>query len=387
MPAKIMLFLCIIFYVFSIDSLYVQVHQGVGHIWAIECIRRNTASLKKLSFMHVHRYIAAAILHDGQDNPLVYCSLESIYFDSVDFQTKFVRPTRSETPAKFVYFPKLEFLRVHGRYPYNYNMLFRGEDGHSTLKSLKITLELTFIETESILPIFVTNKFPNMRSIKLEYEMECPRYILHERTLPARRMRSINRILEAIKFSTPMRAFTIAGHLAWNIFAECMQRFSMFMDMQIIQIPPCELEFAQIIAVLRRAPYLRHLHCSFMGERLELDEICPIGIRTGFQTNFHPWGKYFSSLVIEKVHEKVVPSHLVTSIGLIAIACPRCVQIGISDFSRYKFNREKDMFTNKMFYGYHFDRMNINVSNKPEIVVNRRERVIFFLLLWDAYIV
>ncbi|KAI7822081.1 hypothetical protein BX661DRAFT_173140 [Kickxella alabastrina] len=244
-----------------------------GHIWAIECIRRNTASLKKLSFMHVHRYIAAAILHDGQDNPLVYCSLESIYFDSVDFQIKFVRPTRSETPAKFVYFPKLEFLRVHGRYPYNYNMLFRGEDGHSTLKSLKITLELTFIETELF-------KFPRA---------------------------SLN-LHKLLQFSGVRHICAICIAALWAKGSSSM-------------------EFALL----------------------------------GFERSFRQTSIHGANISVRWLLK--------------------------SDFSRYKFNREKDMFTNKMFYGYHFDRMNINVSNKPEIVVNRRERVIFFLLLWDAYIV
>ncbi|KAJ1943776.1 hypothetical protein GGF37_002494 [Kickxella alabastrina] len=129
----------------------------------------------------------------------------------------------------------------------------------------------------------------------------------------------LTQIIEATNTSTTIRVFKSAGDLSANVLLDGISSLAIFASVQTIDIACCHLEFADIITILRYAPFIRSLHCAAAIcvpkiKGMHRDELPEYMCITGKQ-----FGKHFGFLTV--IDNKLgQAAHLVETIALVVIA-------------------------------------------------------------------
>ncbi|KAJ1889212.1 hypothetical protein LPJ66_008158 [Kickxella alabastrina] len=174
-------------------------------------------------------------------------------------------PNPEQSRSLVVHFPRIRSVFIHGIYPFKDDVLFRGHNCSIALN------------------------------------------------------RCIRQIIEVTNTSTTIRVFKSAGDLSANVLLDGISSLSMFASVQTIDVACCHLEFADIVTILRHAPFIRSLHCPAAIcvpeiKGMHCDELPEYMCITGRQ-----FGNHFGFLTV--IGNKLgQAAHLVETIALVAIA-------------------------------------------------------------------
>ncbi|KAJ1888878.1 hypothetical protein LPJ66_008344 [Kickxella alabastrina] len=236
---------------------------NTGHTWAVEFVQRNATSLKAVVlFTSFDKRAALALLHENQGNAVVYSALQIFDVDMLGNRDRSgiqIPPNPEQSRSLVVHFPRIRSVFTHGIYPFKDDVLFRGHNGSSTLEKINIYTNVEFVKMAEEQRFFVLNRFPRLHYVVLSYNNPYNRVRDQEKVALNR---CIRQIIEATNTSTTIRVFKSAGDLSANVLIHGISSLVMLASVQTIDIACCHLEFADIVTILRHAPFIRSLHCA-----------------------------------------------------------------------------------------------------------------------------
>ncbi|KAJ1942119.1 hypothetical protein GGF37_003255 [Kickxella alabastrina] len=317
------------------DITHISFGSAVQNTRFIECIRQNSKSLRKLKVSDLNKGNAELLLYNSQGEPVVYPHLESIVY----------RGTRSA--GRIVHFLKLQLLDFDSGYPFDDDVLFRGNS--DTLEKLSISIDSEFMDIATRYCIFAdTARFARLQSIGEKFDT-----VTHARTLtPLSDVDAfLSRTMAAATTSSLIVRFEFRGKLPGSTFMSAARTYSMFSTIQIIHIADCALNFADIVTVLQRAPHLRSLNCELSNDAPAIDGKSGTELVNYMYASNGVFGKYFQNLGFH-VDAGFRKENVAEIAALLAIACRQFTRCKVGRIYRDELNSE----VNKVLEADHYCR-------------------------------
>ncbi|KAJ2863992.1 hypothetical protein GGH94_003212 [Coemansia aciculifera] len=267
------------------------------------------------------------LIYDGTETPAVFDSLASLSVIVAD--TSYATTWAAINDAKP--FPILSKLDVGGGYPFDDDLLFRGNGG--TLRSLRLSFSVIARNALCRFDILKRSGVTRMNSIHIGPVMEHDKVQLTERTdLPiVEQARRIFEVATALKANCDITgALVVFSTISTAPRPDTIQHLDFSKPI---------IELTGVILLISKLISLVSLTCNIRGLGASIESIPSNDRPRTLHAKYYPLSDNFRKLSVPST--AIASADMIARVAmLIAIVCPNFVHVDISPALREDFSRE-----------------------------------------------
>ncbi|KAJ2059564.1 hypothetical protein GGI17_004332 [Coemansia sp. S146] len=299
---------------------------GMGCSQFARLAYRNAGTLKDLIIRPATEADWLVLIYNGTETPAVFDSLVSLSVIVAD--ASYTTTWAAINDAKP--FPILSRLDVGGGYPFDDDLLFRGNGG--TLRSLHLSFSAIARNALGRFGILKRSGVTRMNSIRIgmatDIDME---YVTGRTDLPIEEQ--VHRMLEvAIALKTNC---DIVGALMFSIILAAPSTAVL----QHLNLCKFGFEMVDMMSIISALPSLASITCNIRGLGEHIESIPSNDRPRALHANNYPLSRNFRRLSVPNTAD-VSAEMMARASMLTAIVCPNFVHVDISPTLRGAFSRE-----------------------------------------------
>ncbi|KAJ2030294.1 hypothetical protein IWW57_001257 [Coemansia sp. S610] len=286
----------------------------------------NADTLKRLSIKPAARDDWLRLIYGDTDAPAIFTSLTQLNLDIAD------TPYDTAWPAieGVVPFPALSTLVLEDEYPFDDDLLFRGNG--ETLQTLQIPFSAVARNILGRFGVLERCGVTQMRSVSIGHIYDADLAFMSENAnLPIRRQ--VHRILEVAA------SLCIQCDVAAFPLLKTLKAAPKTSILQYLTYSQRKLSLGGVIALVAALPGLVRLSCNYYGIGAEVKRIPEIERPSRLHAKYYPLSSNFRVLHISHAAQ-VSAKDIAYGAMLLAILCPNLVQVDIPPKVRNDFGRE-----------------------------------------------
>ncbi|PIA16176.1 hypothetical protein COEREDRAFT_87147 [Coemansia reversa NRRL 1564] len=287
----------------------------------------------KLACHGISREMLNKLFLNSTGNYIIYHQLEKLVFEATANWEKLHRPTLPQ----YVFFPKLCYLYLGIVYPFNDDILFRGNS--ATLEYLCITPDLDMVNMLNKYRVFAEQKHTRLRHIIVNNQFNSEHLITEDALMQL--ANAIARV--TYNASSAVESITMHNSSAGEKLVAAMIQSMHMTFLKQLHIESSRLSLTDIVNLLQALPRLVELHCMCDGIGEESAGVPVKQLADYMYHNYYPLSTSFKYWKI--VHDYKTPLSGDKSIGdmvicslLVSVVCPNFKYPHISEIFRLRFN-------------------------------------------------
>ncbi|KAJ2869553.1 hypothetical protein GGH93_006131 [Coemansia aciculifera] len=286
----------------------------------------NSGTLKELSIRPVTEADWLVILYNGKETPAVFDSLTSLVL-------KFTDPSRTSTwtAIKDVEpFPVLSTLKVNGGYPFNDDLLFRGNG--AMMQHLRLPFCAIAINALGRFGVLKRGSVTRMNSIRIGVATNIDKAHLARRAdkLIEYQVHCMLEVALALHLSNDATDKPVYGAV------KAAPSTAILHNLELGSLP---FSTARMTSIISRLPSLVSFTCKIGGLGASIESIPASDCLSTLRAKHYPLSSNFRKLCVPYT-ANVLADQIAEAAMLIAVLCPNFVHVDISPKLRDEFSRE-----------------------------------------------
>ncbi|KAI8321379.1 hypothetical protein GQ54DRAFT_298043 [Martensiomyces pterosporus] len=261
-------------------SLFVE--RADGDI--IELVHRNAPTLEYIEIRCVQLGAFVSLIQDSNGNTVTYPCLKTLYAYAMDYSSTNIRESPEGTP-----FPALKHLTCAGEYPFNNDILFRGNS--ATLESLELTITPALLQAAQRYNVFEKGRYPRLHRVALEswsgFAMD------DELAL------SVARIPFEVGPNVQVIKVNLRGDKRENVILDAIRLTPENSQIRFLNIQDFRLTVFEVVEVIKILPNLRDLKFWMTEEETAEQDSLSLDALAQLHTENHPVSTRLRSLQFE----------------------------------------------------------------------------------------
>ncbi|KAJ2431838.1 hypothetical protein GGF41_000350, partial [Coemansia sp. RSA 2531] len=264
-----------------------------------------------LQYLSIPTAAADKLIHDENNDALVYPNLQYL-----QLLTNYrAGPNTMAMSSTVTPFPVLRNLKLGAPYPFNDDVLFRGNT--ATLKSLSLCLDHNTITTLSKCRVF-ESKHKVLRSVTItRYDSD-----LHT---------SVNSEVSVDKFLNHLvdsaERLNVAASRMGEVCLSAIEHGQGFKSIKVLKLSE-DLSIFDVFKILKAIPTLVELRCGIKSLGPELDNISDSELPDYIASTYCDVGNNFQIWDMSSLNHQFIPTLIGFMLGLVLL-CPRLRKISV----------------------------------------------------------